>query len=190
METIVERSAIKRIIFNILTYYSNKENDTIDETIRYFAYRTSDDNLTNFEKKSLNNQIILQSKLNDSDAFILLRIMLCIFEKNYYLFDNSTFIQEIYDDNDLHISIDDIYNMITNSETYICKWIEYLNLLAEQDNIEDYMQDDELNNYQHNFDRFGTHVNNLQVYKRVPSIIDSVRSKQNVYTINDMLELI
>lgn len=184
METITsQKSIINQIIINILTYYKNKENDTIDGQYRYFAYRTSDDNLTGTEIKMINNQIILQSKLSDSDVYILLRIMLCIREKNYFLFDNPTFIQEVYDDNDLNIDINDIRNMMLNSETYVDRWIEYLNLLVVQNNIEDYLLDD----YQKNFDNFGTHVDNLQVYTEVPSVIGTKRTIQNIYNINDIL---
>ena len=191
METIAsQKSIIKQVIYNVLTYYQNKENDTTDGKYRYFAYRIGDDNLTNFEKKSLDNQIILRSKLIDSDAYILLRIMLCIYEKNYFLFDNPTFIQEVYDDNDLNINIDDIRNMITNSETYINKWIEYLNLLVEQDDIEDYTEDDALDKYQNNYDRFGTQIYNLQVYKKVPSILNTKLRKQIVYSVDEMIEMI
>ena len=191
METIIsQKLIIKQIIKNILTYYQNKDNGIIDGQYRYFAYRTGDDNLTNTEIKMINNQIILRLKLNDFDAYILLRIMLCIYEKNYYLFDNPTFIQEVYDDNNLNINIDDIYNIITNSEMYIGKWIEYLNLLVEQNNIDDYTQDDALDYYNDIFDKYGTHVNNLQVYKKVPLILDTRLKKQNIYDINDMLEII
>lgn len=182
------KSKSSEIVHNILSYYENKEKNLINEQVRYFAYRTCDSDLTEFEKKSLNNQIILKTKLNDSDAYILLRILSCICQENYYLFNNPTFIQEIYDDNHLNINLNDIRNMVTNSELHIIKWIEYLNLLAAQDDIEDYLEINALKKYQNNFNIYGTHVNDLQVYKIVPPLLDSRLKRQYINTIESIKE--
>ena len=82
----VSKSIYNNLIKKILEYYNNKSSQS-NEHYRFVVYRTPDDNLSLFEKLSINNQIGIYSNLSDFDAKIVLLILQSIYSKNYGIYE-------------------------------------------------------------------------------------------------------
>jgi hypothetical protein len=168
----------KQIYKSILTYFMNEEN-TLNNTYSYYANRCSDSNLTKFETKSNENKILVQSKLNDGDVYIILRILQNLYDNTYYLFDYD-YINDVYYDNDIEFSNEEYINMLNNPND-VEKWLDYLTYLVNEHQIDDF---ENINEYNEENNKFGYKICGMQKYQKNPT-----GNKNNIYTLDKIMNI-
>ena len=184
---------VKKLTLNIVKYYLAKENDynalNPYHKINYFTYTTPDDNLTLFEKLSINRQIGILTTLNDFDANIILRLLYMLYSKNYFYLNDYQFISDVMYDNDLdpvNFGIKLVYdNFTTGDNNCNAKWIEYLELLPYVNEQEDLDEDYDI---QDMIDEYGTNISGMMKHDKIPDVNKFFPSKhkQKFYSLKDL----
>jgi hypothetical protein len=182
----MNKNTYKTLIKNLLQYYLIKSSQ-LNTPIRYVVYRISDDNLTLFEKLSINNQIGIITNLSDIDSNIILKLLESLYSKNYYIFEKD-FIQDVLYDSDIEnedFGLNNLLNELEDKIINLDKWIEYLNFIPSKI---DYTDEKELNEY---IDDFGTDIYRQQIYNNLPnqSKFYKLNHKQKFYTLDELHNL-
>ena len=190
----------KKLIKLLVKHYKQKELES-NGIFKYFTYIISDDNLTLFEKLSINNQIGILTNLTDFDSKILLILLEMLYSKHYFYIDDKSFILGIFDDNSIDpndFGINHMWEILStinttphlNNPIQINKWIEYLELIPYIIKVadEDGLTFDKVNNY---IENHGTNILNLQVCDKLPYVNKyfNLKHTQKFYTIDDIFDL-
>lgn len=177
----------KNLLEKIIDHYINQE--TLSNAVfRYVLHTTADDNLTKFEKLSINNQIGVYTNLCDIDSKIILMILQMLFSRNYFRINDRIFIEEILDDHDINPEQFDVLKMFSNlaNGNYddTSKWIEYFELSVSD--IEDEFNDNEQKlNY---VEEYGTFINELKIFNLKPDVFKhfNIRFEQKFYKLEEL----
>lgn len=113
---------ITRLIKAILTHYQNLEtSQTQSNPTKYYVHNEFDSNVTEFEGLSNSRRIVLATPLDINHAHVLMRIFQCVYDSNYWVFED---IESISDPDD--ISPEGLIGLLLYSDTNPNPWIEYL----------------------------------------------------------------
>jgi hypothetical protein len=113
----------KQIYESILDHFMDEEHKSTN-SYNYYANRCSDSGLSDFEIKSNENKIVVRSKLNDGDVYIILKILQNLYDSKYFIFDYD-YMNDVYYDNDIEFSNEEYINMLNNPDD-VDKWLDYL----------------------------------------------------------------
>lgn len=168
------------LIKNILNKYIEYEMES-NLDYKYYCHREIDSNVTNFEGLSNCNKIVIKSKLNHKQMSTIMILFQCIYDSNYYIFENT-------DNNYLidYDSVDD--NILVKLSKYDLE--EWLKLFEKDENYDE--NNDENNDEKsdkHNDIENNTIINNVQIFDDVP-YYEKKYIKQKIYSLNDIIDLI
>ncbi len=90
MSASYKKKAEKEIIRQLLEYYVEKDKKS-GKKERCFTLTTSDDNLSEFEKKCIRGEIGLKAFLSDIDAKIILDLYYMLYENNHLYFTPAVY---------------------------------------------------------------------------------------------------
>ena len=113
---------ITKLVKSILTHYQSLETAQFNP-IKYYAHNECDSNVTEFEGLSNSRKIVLATPLDIKHAHVLMRIFQCVYDSNYWVFED---VESTADPDD--IDSDGILELLLYSDTNpgLSKWIEYL----------------------------------------------------------------
>lgn len=186
----MSKTIYKNLIKKLLEHYIEKASQS-NELYRYVVLRTPDDNLSLFEKLSINNQIGIYTNLSDFDAKIMVSILESIYSKNYGIYQKS-YIQDILYDSDItneDFGLEEMLDDLKNNYVNLDKWIEYLELIPskyEDDENEDNEENmKKMNDY---IDKYGTDIDNLQIFENLPEISKyfKLKHQQKFYSLDEI----
>ena len=159
---------IKQLIKNIFLRFLELEDNN---TQYYYCHREFDSNVTKFESLSNANVLVLKTGLPFMYIEPIMRIFQCIYDDNYYIFEeNSRHIVEMLDDNLEEDFYSDLIKRLYSLED-IDAWFEYFEITKEED------------------------IGENQRYNTIPIIDDRYKSrrykeKQEIYTIQKLIIMI
>lgn len=180
---------IKTLLKKILQYYVEKENKIKNTEYMFYIHTEFDSNVTEFEGLSNENKILLKSKLQIVDIPIILKIFQCIYDKNYFIFkEESLHFEECFLDY-FDEDITDIYFEENRTKLFnyadLDIWIDFLTKIkTEQYNCE--INDLDSENTEDIEDNFDFNIK----FKEIPNAIGNSKTKQKLFKIKDIIELI
>lgn len=160
-------SEIKILIKNILSFYQEKEIKNTISPNKYFWHNTE---YTEFEK-----QVIVESKLQILDIFVIMELFKIVYNNNYNLFEDFDMIEELLESCDIIIPENDKKNLQSLKDPFC--WIQYLSLYYFHSSMD---ENDEIE-----IDTSNITVGNLSFSKKTPPICE-----KKIFTIADIVSLI
>ena len=177
----------------ILQYYVKKENNIKNTEYIFYIHTEYDSNVTDFERLSNENKILLKSKLQIVDISIILKIFQCIYDKNYIIFKKECLYFEEFFYNYFDENIAEIYpNLFISTYENLDIWIDFLTkITTEKYNCEINNSDseDELKlDYLDTENKF--EFDCIEKFKKIPNVIGNSETKQKIFEIKDIIKLI
>jgi hypothetical protein len=173
---------------NILTHYENLEN-LLEFTTRsqnqinnyiYYCHSEFDSNTTEFESLSNANKIVLKTKLNKKYVPGIMRLFQCIYDNNYWIFEDNSWFGATYDDSEINLDQNTVQSLLTYEN--VNEWIQVFDKFNELEGDES-EQCDENNNF----------IGNERIYEEIPNVDNSytnIRKRQKIYTLSDIKRLL
>lgn len=184
------KNIYKKLIKKLLEHYINKSSQS-NNPYRFIVYKNSDNNLTLFEKLSINDQIGLYTNLSDFDSRIIILIFDSLYSKNYFYYKKN-FIKDILYDSDINdeeFGLDDMLCNLENNIINIEKWIEYLELIPTKVDFDNELN--KLNELENYFDEYGTDIEQLKIYLELPQVSKyyELKHNQKFYSLEELYNI-
>jgi hypothetical protein len=156
---------IIKLVNDLLVYLISLDSGS---NPKYYCHSEYDSGLTNFERLSNDNAIILKTSLNYKYIPTVMTLFQCIYDKNYYIFENDSGFLDSIDELNLN-------KELTKSlfEKYdFNSWIQVFNIY----------------NKQFKLDKKNRKIANENIYNNVPPLQNSSQT-QKIYTLKNIKNL-